>query len=369
MIRRIFPLLLLLFPMAAVAQETPAASEETPAASEGAPAAEQAPPEKEQARWFFSATSKGEQGPVDTTELRELIKIKVVNGGTPLRQDGTQDAVYPGDVPELTDLIKWHFVLRGKKTGPVNTARLKKLVSLGVVDSKSKVWRPGMERWTPMAEVVELGGKAPPPQEPEPEPPEEEPDPRLARFVLSFGPHLGGSFFSNGGGMGMLTGGCRVSSYYLVSPYFHLGAQITWTFIDELDPQNSTYLGVDGLHDFAFGLTGQVGRQFSDRLWVGFGLDLGVSALRRANLVQASDVTVQFDVGAHLYTAPRAQLIYMFTHRNTRMGLSVSLSVPVLMGEVDFKFTRPNAGQVESHQGFEVWSGLSLNLELVLGVR
>ena len=392
MIRHLLPLLFLTLPDVALAGEPTAASgvvqaaeeaEEPPVSSPAqpageareAPAGQQAPTPAagEQTRWFFTATGKGEQGPVSTAELRGLMKIKVVDGGTALRRDGQAAALYPGDVPELTDLIKWYFVLRGKKTGPVGTAQLKKLVKLGVVDSKSRVWRAGMARWRVMGEVVELGGKEPPPSAPEVE--EEEPvDPRMARFLVSFGPHLGGSFFSNAEGMGMLTAGGRFSAYYMINPTFHMGLHATYTFIDGDGLDEEVLRTVEGLHDFAFGLTAQVGRQFSDRLWVGFGLDLGASAIRQANMIRADNIKNHFDVGAHLYTAPRAQLIYMITSNNTRMGLQVSLAVPLFLADVDFSAVGTDAttGAVvfsESSQGLKVWSGLYLNLEIVLGVR
>ena len=124
---------------------------------------------------------------------------------------------------------------------------------------------------------------------------------------------------------------------------------------------------MEGLHDFAFGATFQLGKQFSYRLWVGFGLDLGASALRIASLNNYKNVSTQFDAGVHLYTAPRAQVIYMFVHGKTRMGVQASLAIPVLMANVDYTFTRDNTATMR--EDFEVWSGLYLNLELLLGVR
>lgn len=241
MIRRSLPLLVLLLALPAWAQEAPTpAAPEAKAAPEAAPEPKvepQAAPEPKAAPlpakiWFFTATDKGDQGPVDTAELRELMKIKVVDGGTPLRRQGQQVRLFPGDVAELTDLVKWHFMLRGQKTGPVDTARLKKLVQLGVLTAQSEVWRPGMARWKGMGEVVELGGveKAAPVGVGAAE--EDEVDPRMGRLFVTIGVQAGGNVFSTSEGMGMAALGGRVSVVYLANPTFHLGIHATYTNLD-----------------------------------------------------------------------------------------------------------------------------------------
>lgn len=383
MIRRLFPLLLLLLALPVAAQQAPveqaprpeaapAEKATTPANGESpSPEEETTPPKPvtpsmEAKIWFFSTNGKGEQGPVSRAELRELMKIKVVDGGTPLRRKGTRTWIYPGDAAELTDLIKWHFMLRGKKTGPVNTARLRKLVELGVLNGESGVWRAGMGEWREMRVVVELGGEeeaaATATGEAEPV------DPRMGKFFVSLGVQAGGNIFSTTEGMGMVALGGRFSAVYVFNPILHLGIHATYTNLDGGGLDESFYEGVEGVHDFAFGATVQLGKQFSDRLWVGFGLDLGVSALRKPTLIRAKNVTTaRLDIGPHLYTAPRAQLIYLFVHGRTRIGLQASLAVPVIMGQVDYAYAYDNKSRMG--EAFATWSGLYFNLELLMGIR
>ncbi len=378
-----------LLPLTGWAQE-PTAPSPPPVESAPEQAAEQkvetsAPEQKAEPKvWYFTALNMKKQGPVSVTELRELIKIKVVEGGTPLLRAGQEEWTYPGHVAAFQDLVKWHFMLRGKKTGPVDTLRLKKLVELKVLSPQSTVWRAGLSRWKEMVVLPELQGlldvgavaawkkkRAAEEKEKEKELEEESGsesrDDRMGRFFVTMGGSLGANIFADLKGMALLGMGGRFSAIYVNRPFFHIGLHATYTRIDAQGLDEDFFKMVEGINDFAFGATVQLGKQFSHRLWFGFGLDLGVSAIRSADLIRGKEITVTMDLSPHLYTAPRAQLIYLFFDGNSRAGIQASLSVPVLMANVSYD--QSYAGETAKYDGLAVWSGIYLNLELVLGFR
>ncbi len=345
--------------------------------AEPAPAPTEAAPPQEKV-WYFRVTGKERQGPVTIAELQELMKIKVVDGGTPVMREGDRAWTYPGHVEPLQALVKWHFMLKGKKTGPVDTAHLKKLVGLKVLSARSTVWRSGMAEWRPMVQLPELHGlldpavvaaeKARANEESEGEG-EDEGDPlgRFGKMFVSLGPQVGANVISDVEGMAMLGVGGRLSMVYVARRWLHIGAHATYTRIEAREQNEELFKLVGGINDFAFGATVQLGRQFSDRLWIGAGLDIGASVIRKPDLVRGKGITVSLDISPHLYTAPRAQLIYLLTDGNSRVGFQVSLSVPVLMGQVEYHHDY-SGGKID-YDALGVWSGLYLSLELLLGIR
>ena len=50
----------------------------------------------------------------------------------------------------------WWYIIKDKKTGPIEIEALKKLFQTGVVGKKTMLWREGMEVWQPLDEVEEL---------------------------------------------------------------------------------------------------------------------------------------------------------------------------------------------------------------------
>jgi uncharacterized RDD family membrane protein YckC len=50
----------------------------------------------------------------------------------------------------------WWYIIKDKKTGPVEIEALKKLFQTGVIGEKTMLWREGMETWEPLDNVEEL---------------------------------------------------------------------------------------------------------------------------------------------------------------------------------------------------------------------
>ena len=50
----------------------------------------------------------------------------------------------------------WYIISDGEKKGPYNEAQLRNLLAIGTIDSDTRIWREGMDRWLPVEQVVEL---------------------------------------------------------------------------------------------------------------------------------------------------------------------------------------------------------------------
>lgn len=70
-------------------------------------------------------------------------------------------------------MTAWWYTDKDKKTGPVETDELKRLLQAGKIGSKTMLWHEGMEAWQPLEEVDELNelqAAVPPPLPPKSDP-------------------------------------------------------------------------------------------------------------------------------------------------------------------------------------------------------
>ena len=136
------------------------ASQAAPASQPGAAVSDTPPPVPvpgaEQV-WFY-LVERQKQGPVAESKIRALYQEKKLFADTMVWRKSMGRWGSLVNTRTFTDLVDWHYVRNGRKLGPVNTTQLRTLVKAGVISSYGKVWRRGLKQWRPLNTLKEMSG-------------------------------------------------------------------------------------------------------------------------------------------------------------------------------------------------------------------
>lgn len=129
------------------------------------------------AEWYYFLDNE-KKGPVPEDVLVSSVKNGGISENTMIWTEGMQDwvpycksqvskpvqqnsAIQP---PPLGGEVKWYYSLNGKRVGPVDAIVISDLLSKGVLNTDSLVWKDGFNNWIPISQsTLKVSLSGPPP--------------------------------------------------------------------------------------------------------------------------------------------------------------------------------------------------------------
>jgi len=112
----------------------------------------------EQADWYYLESDK-KQGPISVERVRVLYRQKKLTGRTKVWRKGKKKWTPLWDVPEFAVLVTWFTVRDQETVGPLTTDALKRLLRKSILTPSDRVLCSGETEWRPISEVEGLSNE------------------------------------------------------------------------------------------------------------------------------------------------------------------------------------------------------------------